>query len=100
MKNIVEEEPKFAKEFDLEELTLEIGGKEHHGWFSNYRVKNTPKGYKSYEIRYSDEDDAIPIYLENKVSVNFFGTFITEENILGKKKHIRIDEWDFSEWSE
>ena len=100
MANITEVNPKFAKENDLEEITLTIGGKEHHGWFSNYHVKNTPKGFKTYEIRHSDYDDAIPITLENKVIVNFFGTFITEENLLGKKKHLSIEEWDFSDWIE
>lgn len=100
MKNIFNENPKFAKEFDLQPFTLFIGEKEINGWFSDFRVKDTPKGFKTYELRHSDDDDTIPVTIENKVNVNFFGTFITEENVLGKKKHLNIDDSDFSEWGE
>ena len=63
---------------------------ENEGFFTNLRVDRDtlPKGWFAYDIRHGDDDEFCAI--EEKVLVNFAGTFMTQkpvimtETVLGK----------------
>lgn len=58
---------------------------------------NLPEGWRAYDIRHSDDDDAIPCTLEKSVIVNYYGTFLTKDNLddLLEKGYADILDWNF-----
>ena len=99
MRNITKIAKDFSEKNMLEPLTLFCGNNEHKGWFSNFHInkKELPQDFYLYEIRHTDFDSGEPSTLEDKVRVNFFGTFICEDNsLLEGKANLKIDDWDFN----
>ena len=62
--------------------------------------KEVPEGLHVYQIRHSDNNWSIPATLEKCVAVNYFGAFITEENLDGLFKetdYVDIFDWEYGE---
>ena len=67
----------------------------HSALFTNDRIDRStvPEGCFCYDIRYSDEDDAIPAALEPAVRVNHMGTILCKTDFgLQGKCYIIMDE--------
>lgn len=92
------------KKFDeyLDYLTLTLkDGREVKGFCYQGRLPENylPKGYNAYDLRESDDNDGTIAEISNRVIVNHFGVFITEETI-DCNDGIEVLDWDFDPWEE
>lgn len=68
--------------------------------FSELRVDiaTIPGGLIPYDIRYGDDDDAVPTHIKTFVSVNYFGTVIVNAPLdFSCCDHIGIVDWSLDE---
>jgi hypothetical protein len=62
----------------------DIKGNEYEGEFTSERVERTtvPEGLYTYECRHNDDGYVdVPATIEDKVFVNFCGTFFTDKKV-------------------
>ena len=81
MKNIIKKLIK-NKDKSIETIVHPAKFKETYGWFIDRRVhevKDSP--FHKYEIRSDDDGKGDPIEISTKVLVNFYGTFLSKEEI-------------------
>ncbi len=91
-------EPKHFSELEFTPITLETARGAVRGLFSELRVNiaTIPGGLIPYDIRYGDDDDAVPTHIKTFVSVNYFGTVIVNAPLdFGGCDHIGIVDWNF-----
>lgn len=64
--------------------------KRYDGLFTSIRVQNNDSGLTfDYQLRHGD-DDSVPATIEKFVKVNFFGTFVSSEDILEDAEYLEI----------
>lgn len=77
---------RLASKLDMDRMNIGFDGEPEEGtWFSCCRVTQyrniLPDGLHVYSLRASDEDDAQPASIEDKVTVNHFGDILTDREL-------------------
>ncbi len=72
------------------------GGREYCGELVDTRVTEdcVPEGKHAYALRHGD-DMGIPRTVEERVVVNYFGTFITDKKLPLRKGRLRIKDYSY-----
>lgn len=83
------------------DMTLEAeDGTEYRGEFIDLRIDpaTIPEGKYWYHLRHGDDGDwTAPVTIENRVIVNFCGTFITDEPIEIPNGYIPIEDYSYGD---
>lgn len=57
---------------------------------------NIPQGHYAYDLRHDDDDSSVPTTIEAEVTVNHFGTILTQEKIpMTHSDYTPIDDINF-----
>jgi len=75
---------------DCRPACITIGGVDYNGEMTDLRVANDHPFKFKYELRGDDDDCSEAVTVEEHVVVNFFGTFLTNTQILSEGEEYRI----------